>query len=535
MAQSAIDPFEAFREFEGAAQAAGILEPAYIDELFSEQRHAFEDDEKRMTCLCTRRSGKTDFVSRKLMHYAETHPDGASVYIALTKGHARRNLGKKLRRLKRQHNIPIRETERDGQLLWIHENGHEIWLAGCKDKSECEKFRGEDEGYGLAIVDEGQSYPRPSKLKVVGRDDDDEAQENRELLEYLVNDVLDPALLDRDGTLIILGTPGVLPIGFFWEVTTGDGRIPKWKTHSWSVFDNPHIPHARQWLENKMAKNGWDWNHPTVQREWMGKWVADRSAIIYQFDPKRNGWWPDKRPDEEEREPWAYLPGDPSEYYVALGIDLGHDDSTAFVLTASRRGQPNVYVLKTWGGSEMTTSQRAAEWRRTKEALEKDRFRLNSTVVDTGGLGKAIVHDLNKDYGVICDAADKRDKAAGIRAVKDAMTGGRLQYCMTTTHQVRSEMSVLPWNDDRTNHHEGYSDHWCDALVYVFRCHPTYETWEKELPEAGTDERANYDADQIRKRMVQDHMLKQRQARARNPVERWTIQSQRNALRRYGR
>lgn len=463
-------------------------DPDYIRDLFEKQRKVLSDLTKRIACLCTRRAGKTHFVAARLLKCADENPGGTSLYIALTKGHARRNLGKAFRRLKKKYNLPIRETERDGQLLWIHENGHEIWLAGCKDKTECEKFRGDF--YDLAIIDEGQSYPMPNRRKVTAGEREDEA--NRELLEYLVNDVLDPALLDRDAPLIITGTPGVLPIGFFWEITTGDGKSEKWTTHEWSVFDNPHIPHARKWLDEKMRKNGWSEDHPTVQREWRGKWVADISAIIYQFVANRNGWFPEN--NGRRQACWNALPGKPNEWFLVLGIDLGHDDATSFTLTASRRGMPHVYVLRTWGGSEMTTAERAAEWHRIRSQLSADGFKLAKTVVDTGGLGKSIAHDMKKLYGVTCEAAEKKFKAGAIRMVRDAMTGGRLLFNHFECGAIISEMSVLPWNDERTDHHSGYSDHWCDGLLYAFREHPMAERWDEVPPEPGTPEAIDAEA-----------------------------------------
>jgi hypothetical protein len=476
--------------------------PDYIQDTFEAQRVALEDDEKQQAWLCTRRAGKTEGIARKLLQHAEERPDGASVYIAKTKGVARRNLSKKLKRFKRQYGVDIRERERDGQLLWVHANGHEIWLAGCKDKSECEKFRGEDQGFSLAVIDEGQSYPLASKNKK-GHPDD---EENRELLEYLVNDCLDPALLDQDGQLIIAGTPGVLPVGYFHAITTGDGHHPdgaevsQWKTHTWTVFDNPHMNKngsAETWLAKKMAKNGWTKNTPTVRREWGAEWVADKDSLIYRLETDRDLWFPDS-----SESPWLSLPGAKDEWYTVLGIDLGHDDATSFTLTASRRGYREVHVLLTWGGSEMTNSQRAAEWHRIKKRLGADGFKLHRTVVDTGALGKSIAYDLQVDYGVSCEAAEKQHKAAAIRRVQDMFRLGIFRFNGFGSGELRAEMSVLPWNDERTDHHPSYSDHWCDGFVYACREHSSFELREETPPEPGSPEAINQDMAAYKRRLM---------------------------------
>lgn len=472
----------------------------YLEGMFPAQRAFFDDTERRIAALCTRRAGKTEAECLKLLSFADDNPGGASVYISLTKGHARRNLSKKFRRYRKKFKLPIREGERDGQLIWFHKNGHEIWLAGCKDKSEIEKFRGEDQGYGLAIVDEGQSYPIPAKLKI------DDVEANRDLLDVLINDALDPALMDTDGQLIVTGTPGPLPRGFFWELTTGEGESPGWKTHHWSVFDNPYMPHARRWLEAKMERNGWDWDNPTVRREYKGEWVADRSALVYEFDAAKNGWIPDT--GVEQRPCWTALPGAPQEWSLVLGIDLGHEDATAFVLTATRRGFPHVWVLRAWGGSEMTTAQRSGEYFRLKHQLEGSGFVLGKTVVDIGGLGKAMAHDMTIMAGIPCEPAEKKNKASAIRRVRDAMSGGLLLFNTFECGPLLAEMSVLPWNDDRTGHHDGYSDHWCDALLYANREHITWELWEETPPEPGTPEAFNQEMQDYKEQLFSD-MLKE--------------------------
>ena len=44
------------------------------------------------------------------------------------------------------------------------------------------------------------------------------------------------------------------------------------------------------------------------------------------------------------------------------------------------------------------------------------------------------------------------------------------------------------WNDERTNHHESYADHWSDATVYIRRRMPNYENWDRERPVLGSPE-----------------------------------------------
>ena len=68
----------------------------------------------------------------------------------------------------------------ENQLTVKLPNGSQIILGGCQDPGEVDKFRGP--AYSRVIIDEAQSI-------------------KTSILETLVNDVLEAALLDHDGEL----------------------------------------------------------------------------------------------------------------------------------------------------------------------------------------------------------------------------------------------------------------------------------------------------------------------------------------------
>ncbi len=43
-----------------------------------------------------------------------------------------------------------------------------------------------------------------------------------------------------------------------------------------------------------------------------------------------------------------------------------------------------------------------------------------------------------------------------------------------TNEALVAEVVALPWNDQRTNHADGYDDHLCDATLYGFRAASAY-------------------------------------------------------------
>lgn len=499
--------------------ASGGLVEAVLDGLFDEERDAILDPSEVKAYQCTRRAGKTHTQAADAFICSETHPDGESMCISITRGSCRATIGNALERLRREYDLPLSEHQRDGLLYWLNERtNHKIWLRGCKDFNEAEKIRG-DYLYG-AWVDEAQSFPldvNPANDKV--------------LLHYLVEDVLSPRLLDKNGKLVLSGTPGPLLNGYFWEVTTGAGSRPKWPSvHRWSMMDNPFLADAEAWVQKRKELFGWTESSPGYQREILGQWVFDPESLIYQYNAQRNGvnWgpWPgclDKAMAEL---------GD--DLFWGLGVDLGHHDATAFVLAVQARGRPHKYLLRAWGGSELTQPQRAAEMHRVREALKDRGQRLGALVMDTGGGGAMVAHDMSTVYGVPVEAAKKQEKAAGIRVVQGDLIRGHLVLNVGECGQLIGEWSVLPWNELHTNHADDFPDHWSDATLYVLRRMLTSEAWAKEQPKPGSAEAVAIAQAQHKSMAARISSVRMQLSRARTLTERASLQAQLNQLMRRG-
>src|SRR5690606_32566902 len=118
---------------------------------------------------------------------------------------------------------------------------------------------------------------------------------------------------------------------FFYEISTG--IRPGWSVHHWTLLDNPHLPHASQYIEDLLVKKGWSREHPTFRREWLGWWVRDLGSLVYPYDPARNRV--DRLPSLPEAG-WRY----------ALGIDFGVTNATACVVVAWHEQDPTLYVVE---------------------------------------------------------------------------------------------------------------------------------------------------------------------------------------------
>ncbi len=225
-----------------------------------------------------------------------------------------------------------------------------------------------------------------------------------------------------------------------------------------------------------------------------GEWVLDLDALIYHYDASKHAW------DGELPE---------GKQVNILGVDLGYDDECAFVPTTSIIGQPTVFVREAYGISQLLVGGIAAEIYRLTQ-----RYKFDSIFIDSGGLGKTILKTLQREYNLNVQMAEKQDKGVHIRNLKSAMSAGHLKLAKQAMSLV-DEWETLPWNEQRTNHAEGYIDHKSDALVYAHRQHPTHEAWVKEPPRIGTPEYAAAEMDKMRTELLKRSQEKQRGRRLR--------------------
>lgn len=394
--------------------------------MFDLQRQVFEGGHSFFALQCGRRGGKTDLAARKLVDMQMANPSAAVLYITLTEHHSVRNMERALDDLIERHGLPLKKQKSPFQ--YVHPQGGRIWLTGCKDAREAEKYRGDK--YGGAIIDEAGSFPDT-------------------VLRYLVQSVLQPALSDLKGQLWLVGSPGLVPLGYWYDINSGEGDVPQWPRAEWTCLDNPYWrPDDKEAaLEEVRELNGWDAKSETYLREWMNRWVKDLSALIYNYEgpgftelPAKDGW------------------------HTHLAIDLGYNDDAAFVVGSWRPGHPQIYLREAYGEPGMLLT----DIRDHARALI-DRYGVSRVVIDQGGLGKTIAQSLAHQYGISNEPAEKRDKPAAIRQVRDMLRRWYLPVHEERCRQLLEEWRVLQWDEDRLSHAEGMADHCADAVLYLVR------------------------------------------------------------------
>lgn len=480
------------------------------------QRNLILDRAMYVGARCPRRSGKTYAVTSKALYLGESRPGSRVLIISLTLKSTVENYwsgapgGLWAQNAKYDLSLKFNATYH----TWEHPNGSRGMLAGAETKADIEKLRGAAAEADLVILDECKSFA-PA------------------LLDELIENVIEPGLMTRNGQLLMVGTPGSIPLGQFYQATCLIARITaptpedpqrtiptcaEWheiqsgklgpayagmtneevsdlfSLHTWTIQDNEAVP--GQWaraLSIKRRKQ-YDDNHPVWRREFLGEWVSDASDLVYAFarakSEGRATWFPNYEHDHktglnEKDGPWHML----------LGLDLGFVDDSAAVLVAyseTLKELRHIYDFKAPG----LDAQAFAE-----EVLGIiDIYGLPEMIVaDVGGGGsKMIIEMLNQRFGLCIQPAAKREKQDHIELLNGDFLANRVKIIPNS--DLDHELCGLQWdlsNDSkvilsrtgRLREDPSCPNHLCDALLYVWRFSYHYYATPVALPVAqGTPE-----------------------------------------------
>ena len=163
--------------------------------------------------VCSRRAGKTVCIVADMLDVCNKESEINLLYITITQQQARAIIWTDLLRLIEDFKIDCKVD--NTRLTVLFPNKSRIYIAGAKDRTEIEKFR----GWKLrkCYIDECQSF--------------------RTYIKELINDIIIPALRDTRGELYLTGTPGPVKAGVFFEYS----QSKNWKSHHWTAFDNPYM------------------------------------------------------------------------------------------------------------------------------------------------------------------------------------------------------------------------------------------------------------------------------------------------------
>lgn len=492
------------------AREAAVAD-ALLGSLFEQQLRAESDPNDYVAVLCPRRSGKSHFAAVKAVRVCLLTPNANVIIIGLVQKSVQRAFWRIIDALCHGNGLVVETNKTD--LSFTFENGSYLRLYGAETEDRIERLRGDE--YNLAIVDEAKSF-------------------SPTVLEYLIHEVLAPAVATRDGKIVMVGTPGHIFAGEFFLSTNPGRRRQKdgkeiglpvgqwangelvsdalWSVHRWTMADNVKVPIdpdtgiPKQWLRALLdkQKKGWRDDHPAWRREYLGEWVVNEDGLVYALgalryeDPARVLWRPDASkthglPDGN----WSFL----------LGIDLGYVDATAFVVVAVSDRPQEMRELH----SEKHSRLELSGVRDVYQDLVRRFGGFDAVVIDAGAQGLQIHKTLQTDYGVPGIPAEKRDKQGFIQSLNSDIHAGRVK--VRDGSPLCEEMTVLSYDLSNGSKEElsrkgtlredpKQENHCSDAFLYVWRF--SQHRWEADTvvegPTPGTVEWANAqaEADKIR-------------------------------------
>lgn len=438
------------------------------DFLFPQQLAFVEDKSPNKIAVCSRRSGKTIACAADLINTAVCNSDVVCLYITLSRNNAKKIIWREIKKINRDYELGGQENL--SELSVSFPNGSIIYLSGAKDTNEIEKFR------GLAL-----------KLVYI-----DEAQSFREYIKELIDDILAPALMDYAGTLVLIGTPGPVGVGYFAEcagaAVNKDKKTQTWVRHGWTFWDNPFILKKsntthQAMLDRELKRRGVSVTDPSIQREWFGKWIQDDDSLLLHYISEKNHY--DASP---------ILPGQKWDYI--LGIDLGYNDADALAILAWSDSSPSTYLIE----EKLTTKQGITELVGQIEALQK-KYDISKMVIDAGGLGKKIAEELRRQKQIPVVDADKRLKMQNVAFLDDALRTGRFKAKSNSRFAedcFLTEIDREKTTPDRLVVKSSYHSDIIDAVLYAFKESPAFAYQKKiEAPVYGSKEWAEAQSDKM--------------------------------------
>lgn len=418
--------------------------------LFDKQLAFVEDPASFKVAVCSRRSGKTVACAAHLIHTAINTNDCNCVYITLSGTSGKRIIWKEFKQILKKFELKAKINEIE--LSFTFPNGSTVYVAGAKDTSEIEKFRGM--AMKLVYIDECQSF--------------------REYIKDLIDDIIGPALMDYAGTLCLIGTPGAVPTGYFHEcaVTSNEDQ---WTKHYWTFWDNPHIevksgmPHQAV-FDREMKRRGiTNIMEPSVQREWFGKWVLDSDSLLLKYEESKNHF-----------EILPTLPGI-AKYTYILGIDVGFKDADALAVLAYSDHDATTYLVE----EVVAEKQGLTELVEQIQVLQS-KYDFAHMVMDMGGLGLKLGEEMIRRYQLPVVAAEKQRKMENIALLNDSLRSGRFKAKASSKFAQDSYLIEIDRDKSRPDRivvSDRFHSDIVDAVLYAFKVSPAY-SYTPPIPKA---------------------------------------------------
>ncbi|HZJ68276.1 MAG TPA: hypothetical protein VFD36_32465 [Kofleriaceae bacterium] len=484
------------------------LERRLVEDCHPFQRDAVLDDALRIAILAGRGGGKTVVLRVRALIKMASIPRARIIYAATSRPEAERLNWEPLKELVDQLGLRDEFTFNEGKLrCTCKRTGATYQLVGIDDKKEVNKYRGQP--FNEVQLDETASH-------------------DTVLLELFLDRAVGPRLGERNGCIVLAGTPGHVLRGRFYDATRRGSELHRpyrlrddpdfadwigWSSHGWAIPDVLALPDgakrypamALNWAANLLEKKrqGWGDKNPIWLREYMGLWASDHTTSMYAYQAHTedgalfNRWEPlgDLKLDPADwgdtgktirvlKRALAALPPEYDDYLFGYGADLGSRDPFALTIKAFSPSDPWRRFFHVYSFERRRMHPRTiAELLIGPEAVAKvlrgevynelgGLFGLTgwpvAAVADLAGLGEMVLDELKHVYGITFVAADKKDKPGAIEVYNGDLVDGR--SFILGGSPLEEQLSTLQWKPDEYDNpkeDKAVANHSADSATYI--------------------------------------------------------------------
>ncbi|MCQ2587942.1 MAG: terminase family protein [Treponema sp.] len=357
--------------------------------LFQKQKDVFNDFiSRRIVEMCSRRAGKTESNVDVLLKFCAI-PDSPCVYINLTFDNAIKQCFDKVLEEASRVDLPIKKKSKSEGYIEF-QNGSSILFKGNKDKSEADKLRGYH--FRCAIIDEAGHQCN---------------------MQYLVDDVIGPALMDfEDSVLYLTGTPPRRK-GTYFESAFNN---KKWTSFHWTMAENPYIKNVENEIQRICEEKGLTPDSSYIKREYFGEMAYDTEAQAFKGYKVYSG-----------QVPQGFVPD-----HIYCGVDFGFADFNGVCVLAADVENKLAYSIYERKFNKATVSQivdviRYGFETGKKFLLERNQFaELSNCAIFTDSNEKSITYELSQTYGLPAYCAYKYDRAMAMEQLAEYNRTGRI-------------------------------------------------------------------------------------------------------------
>ena len=368
------------------------LKVSFLDKTFPVQTAFIQDKSKKKLVNCTRRAGKSRGVAKEMLETALNEPKTVQIFFALTLDSAREIIWDILEEECEKKGIKYLPHRQQGIFELL--NGSRIRLFGV-DSSYKEMRKVLGQKIRRACIDEAGSMTID--------------------MHTLIYKMIMPALTDLNGEIILAGTCENIPNTFFQSCV--EGKDPGWSIHKWTTYHNPYLKEnwtkeiERILSENPLAREAsWFLTH------YMNQWVMDDDLLIYKLGEHNYG----TRIKDIN-------------YNFVLGVDLGDNDDSSFVVAAYSFDDPVMRVVESHKSPEMDLTDVA---NKIKEFHA--RYPIVKTIID--GANKQGVKEISNRHQIPLKNAEKDDKAIFMRIMRDDFIQGKITIDRDLSAALLSEL-----------------------------------------------------------------------------------------------